>query len=191
MPAMTEPPAGNPATPAVVFPAAYEGSEPAIPRRTSAHSPLPPAARLYLDGFGWPVTMEGDQVMVVCGDVLDVTTMPVGFGGEVNQLLRVHLLMAPIVEVRVSGTDDPPRWGFLSLPKQPASTNDQLLKLESCNVKHFGPDATFPVPPSPTCGSDSLRWIVPPPFGALKAVLPPWESVVACALKAKHRSIGQ
>ncbi|MBP2322638.1 hypothetical protein JOF56_003023 [Kibdelosporangium banguiense] len=135
--------------------------------------------------------MEGGEVMVMCGDVLDVTTMPVGFGGEVNQLLRVHLLMAPIVEVRAAKPDESSTWAFFSQPKQPTPNDDQLLKLSTCGVKHLGAGTTFPLPPSPTCGSEELRWIVPPPFGALKSPLPPWESIAACGLKARYRAIGR
>lgn len=187
----TEPTAGNPASPALVFPAAYKGSGPTGARQESVHSPLPPGAQLYAESFGWPITMEGGEVMVMCGDVLDVTTMPVGFGGEVNQLLRVHLLMAPIVEVRAAKPDESSTWAFFSQPKQPTPNDDQLLKLSTCGVKHLGAGTTFPLPPSPTCGSEELRWIVPPPFGALKSPLPPWESIAACGLKARYRAIGR
>lgn len=128
--------------------------------------------------------------MVTCGDVIDVTTMPAGFGGEVNYLLGVHLLKAPIVEVRAASTE-PSTWAFLSQPRQRTGSQDRLIKLSSCNVKHFGAGARFQLPPSPTCSSEELRWIVPPPFGALKNPLPPWESIASCAHHAKRRSIGQ
>jgi hypothetical protein len=157
----------------------------------SAHSPLPPAAALYAESFGWPISVLDGDVMVSCGDVLDITTMPAGFAGEVNQLLRLHHLKAPIVEVRAAHSDEPSAWAFLSQPMLPGRGDDQLLKLSSCNVTHLGAGTKFQLPPSPTCSSDKLSWIVPPPFGALKTVLPPWEPIVSCALKAKYRAIGR
>jgi hypothetical protein len=182
---------GGPVSPSLVSPAGQEGSGLATPSFEPAHFPLPPAATFYAEAFGWPISVEEGEVTVTCGHVLDVTTMPAGFGGEVNQLLRIHLLMAPIVEMRAFKGNEPAAWAFLSQPRRPTRSSDQLLKLSSCNVKHFGVGAKFPLPPSPTCNNDTLYWRVPPPFGALKVVLPQWESIAACTLKAKQRSVGQ
>jgi hypothetical protein len=61
----TEPTAGNPASPALVFPAAYKGSGPTEARQESVHFPLPPIAELYAESFGWPITMDGGELMVM------------------------------------------------------------------------------------------------------------------------------
>jgi hypothetical protein len=187
----TQSAAGTPASSSSVSSTGQEGNGLTTPSSESAHSLLPPAARLYAESFGWPISVVDGDVTVSCGDDLDVTTMPAGFAGEVNQLLRVHLLMAPIVEMRAAETDESSTWAFFSRPKQPTRTDGQLLKLSACGVKHFGPGATFPLPPSPICSSEALSWRVPPPFGVLNTPLPPWESIVACALKVKYRSAGR
>lgn len=44
----------NPASPALVFPAAHEGSGLTVARVMSAHAPRPVAARHYAESFGWP-----------------------------------------------------------------------------------------------------------------------------------------
>jgi hypothetical protein len=174
----------------LVFSTVEEGSGPTDTREQPPHSPLPPAAALYVEMFGWPVKVRGDEVAVSCGNVLDVTTMPRGFACEVNHLLRAGFLRAPIVEL--SGLDgQSARWAFLSLPKRSADNDDRMPRLASFEVQHYGAGATFPLPPSPTCASDALRWAVPPPFGTLKVLLPPWESITACALTAKYRATGR
>lgn len=182
------PAAGNPASSAVVFPAVHKGSGPTDARATSARSPLPPAAELYVEWFGWPISVENGEVKVNCGEVLDVTTMPAGFAADVDLLLRLHLLKAPIMEVRSVEPDESLRWAFFSQPRHPTRTDEQLLKLAACHVTHFGVGTTFPLPPSPTCNSEALRWRVPPPFGAVNTPLPPWESVASCVLKATYQS---
>jgi hypothetical protein len=158
-------------------------------RGQSTHSSLPPAASLYAEAFGLPVTIAGDEVMVSCGEVLDIITMPRSFACEVNHLLRLRLLKAPIVELS-SPDGQPGRWAFLCLPKRPTKADNRMFQLASLEVQHYGAGDSFPLPPSPTCGSDTLRWIAPLPFGVLTP-LPLWESVTACALLAKQRSTGR
>jgi hypothetical protein len=159
--------------------------------RPAACYPLPPAAKLYVKAFGWPISVEAGEVTVTCGDVLDVTTMPAGFASEVNHLLRLHLLMTPIIELAADTPGGSTRWAFLSQPRQPTYNEQQLEKLAGCDVQHFGMSATFPLPPSPTGGNEPVRWRVPPPYEALPPALPPWASVASCALKVKYSSTGR
>lgn len=163
--------------------AVQEGSGPASTRRKSARSSLPLAAALYAECFGWPILIEDSAVTVTCGDVLDITTMPAGFASQVNQLLRLQFMMAPILELAAATADESSRWAFFSQPRQPTCNDHRSAKLSICDVQHFGPGTKFPLPANPTCGSDGMTWRVPSPFGVLTTPLPPWWSIVSCVLK--------
>lgn len=181
-------------TPPSVWPAAGDASHPnefpAVPRGSglpdggtaAARSPLSPAAALYAVGLGWPVSLQADEVVIECGEVLDVMSMPVGLAGEVNHLLKLHRLQAPIMEVPGTGRT----WAFFCEPRRLPDGERAMAMLAVHRVIHFGGGARVPLPPSPTCDGAALRWIVPPPLGAPDP-LPPWAALASCALIAVRR----
>lgn len=146
--------------------------------------PLPPAAAPYADDLGWPVTMQANELVIHCGDVLDIVTMPAGLAGEVNHILKLHSVDVPVMEVKGAHST----WAFFCQPRLLSSSGKQAMPglLGLHGVTHFGLDAQVPLPPSPTCESEALRWVVKPKLQSSEA-LPPWGALVSCTLTAIRR----
>lgn len=145
----------------------------------SATHPSSPSTDLYSKGLGWPVIAEGVNVLLRCGELADVLVMPSGLGGEVNNSLKLMSLDAAVVEVVGASR----RWAFLC-KSQPASiTNLGVLSLRG--ITHYGDGSYFTLPPSPTCNSETLRWVCPPRPEA--TVLPLVATVMSCAQTALQR----
>lgn len=138
-----------------------------------------PAVSLYANGLGWPTLVRGNNVMLRCGDIVDVVWMTSALGGEVNHHLKLLRLDASVLEVRGSTR----RWAFFCQSQPPSITNMPTLSLHG--VAHFGSGSLFSLPPSPTCNSESLHWISPPMPGTFG--LPSVATVASCALTAIRR----
>ncbi|WP_309112749.1 hypothetical protein [Saccharothrix sp.] len=164
---------------------AVGGSGPHVPSISgaAARSPLPlsPGAAYYAQAFGWPVVMAGDAVAAVCGTRLAAFTMPSGLGGEVNHLLKIHMLNAPVVELLTEAGRT--LWVFLCEPRRSASPASSLT---IHRVAHHGEGSTVLLPPTVGTTAGSPRWVDQPQFG-MKVELPPWMSVFACIRRATLR----
>jgi hypothetical protein len=150
-----------------------------------ARSPIP-AAELYADLLGWPVAVLGDEVVVTCGDVLDITTMPSDLAKDVDRLLRMHRNQVPVMEVRDPAEQDS-YWAFFSSPMH-ADGAHALAPLAAHKVDQFGAGAYIPLPPSPATARTVLRWLTPPSLNSGSAPLPSWATIAACVLRAIGRS---
>lgn len=145
---------------------------------------LPPTAAPYAEDLGWPVTMQANEVVLRCGDVLDIVTMPIGLAGEVNHILKLHNVDVPVMEVKgPRGT-----WAFFCQPRLLSSSGKQAMPglLGLHGVTHFGFEAQVPLPPGPSCDSETLRWVVGPKPESPEP-LPPWGTLVSCTLRAIER----
>jgi hypothetical protein len=147
----------------------------------AVRAPLIPTAAYYAEAFGWPIAMDVDDIVLVCGEVVDALVMPAGLGGEVNHLLKVNRLYAPVVELRED--DERLTWTFLCEPRE---CNRPAGALVHHGVKHFGAGALVQLPLSAGCGSGTPRWVAQP-RGGEDATLPPWMSIFSCACKAIRR----
>lgn len=145
----------------------------------AATHPSSPSADLYTNGLGWPVVAEGLNVLLRCGEVADVLLMPSGLGGEVNHSLILLSLDTAVLEVVGSSR----QWAFLCKSQPMSITNLGGLSLRG--VTHYGDGSYFTLPPSPTCNSETLRWICPPRPEA--TVLPLVATVMSCAQTALQR----
>lgn len=141
----------------------------------AAHPPIP-ATHAYTDELDWPVLTKAGSIYLLCGQRVDIISMPSGLAGEVNNSLKLLWLDAAVLEIE--GTSR--RWAFFC-QSQPSSITS-LGVLQHRGVAHYGTGALFQLPPSPTCNSESLRWICPPRAGV--TVLPSISAVVSCAQTA-------
>ncbi|WP_156213012.1 hypothetical protein [Lentzea aerocolonigenes] len=112
--------------------------------------------------------------------MVDLLAMPMGLAGEVNHLLKLHNLSAPVMEVR---GDSGSTWAFFCSPRYMTHGEQTLKTLALHRVEHFGSGARVPLPPSPACNGHSLRWIEEPS----EVPLPHWAAVASCALRAIRR----
>lgn len=158
--------------------AASSGGELSRGGAAAAHSPIP-ATDLYASGLGWPVLTKGAVIYLLCGQRVDIVSMPSGLAGEVNNSLKLLGLDAAVLEIH--GTSR--RWAFFCQSQPSSITN--LGALEHRGVAHYGTNALFQLPPSPMCNSESLRWICPPIEG--ESVLPLIGAVISCAQTALRR----
>ena len=149
----------------------------------AARSPLPPAAAFYSEALGWPVAIEADEVVVECGEVLDVVAMPIGLASEVNHQLSLHRITAPIMEVRGAGRST---WAFFCDGRRVPREARTIGLLSLHGVVHFGVGVRVPLPPSPTCNGPELGWVVEPQLDGTGS-LPHWASLMSCVLKAVGR----
>lgn len=163
-------------------PAVSLGSGPTDATRRLARSPLL-AAKLYADVLGWPVAVQGAEVVVTCGGILDITTMPSDLGADVDRLLRVHGNPAPVMEVRGTSPEHPRSWAFVTASAR-ADHDDTVTTLAVHRVDHFGEGAYIPLPPSPTNGRTLLRWLMPPSLNTDVRRLLRWETLAACTRRA-------
>jgi hypothetical protein len=154
-----------------------EGELPSI--GAEAARPSSPASDLYTKSLGWPVVAEGLNVLLRCGELADVLLMPSGLGGEVNHSLKLLSLNAAVLEVAGSSR----QWAFLCKSQPTSITNLGVLSLRG--VAHYGEGSYFTLPPSPTCNSETLRWVYPP--NAQSTVLPLVATVMSCAQTALQR----
>ena len=161
-------------TPHVASPASSGGELPCC-GAAAAHPPIP-AIHAYPSELDWPVLAKAGSVYLLCGQRVDIVSMPSGLAGEVNNSLKLLWLDAAVLEIH--GTSR--RWAFFCQSQPPSITN--LGVLQHRGVEHYGVGALFQLPPSPTSNSESLRWICPPIAG--KSVLPPISAVVSCAQTA-------
>jgi hypothetical protein len=134
----------------------------------------------YVNAFGWSVAVSNGAVMLDCGRTVDVVTMPMGLGGEVNHILMTHGLTTPVFATN----QEAHHWAFLTVPK-PLDANDAAIRsLSLHHVKHLGSGQSVRLP-ADTGRRDSLpRWIVPP---SRSPGLPPWNALVLCAVMAVRR----
>lgn len=160
-------------------PTPASGGESSTCASSEATHPQSPAADLYTKGLGWPVMVRDMNVLLRCGEVADVLLMASGLAGEVNNSLKLLGLDAAVMEL----TEPSRRWAFFCKSQPTSITNLGALSLHG--VAHYGNGSLFTLPPSPTCKSDSLRWICPPTPGA--TVLPLIATVVMCAQTALQR----
>jgi hypothetical protein len=189
MPPPTQASAEDDASPAGSS-AAQKGSGRPDPRAKAARSPLAPGpGEYYAKALDWPVKMVGGTVHVECGIRLDVVVMPEDLGKRVNQLLRTELLRVPIMAMLGADAYEPVTWGFFCEPRTPHGQHAVITQLAAHDVVHFGAGAALPLPPSVTCGSRWIQWVVPPPLGRLPSPLPPWSSVVSCALRVTRKPL--
>lgn len=145
-----------------------------------ARSPLVPTAAYYAEAFGWPIAMDTGDIVLICGRNVDALSMPVGLAGEVNHLLMVNRMYAPVIELR---DDERPTWAFLCKPRE---CTRPVESLAHHGVKHFGKGTRVLLPLSAGCASGSPRWVTQPRRDADDA-LPPWMAVFSCATKAIRR----
>lgn len=166
-------------TPHMASPASSGGE---LPRggAAAAHPPIP-ATNLYASGLSWPVLTKGANIYLLCGQRVDIVSMPSGLAGDVNNSLRLLWLDAAVLEIE--GTSR--RWAFFC---QSPSTITNLGALEHHGVAHYGTNALFQLPSSPFCNSESLSWICPPIAGV--SVLPSIGAVISCAQTALRRWSG-
>ncbi|MCP2248155.1 hypothetical protein LX86_006931 [Lentzea aerocolonigenes] len=122
---------------------------------------------------------KGASIYLLCGQRVDIVSMPSGLAGEVNNSLKLLGLDAAVLEIQ--GTSR--HWAFFCQSQPPSITS--LGALEHRGVRHYGTNALFQLPPSPSCDSESLRWICPPIEGL--SVLPLIGAVVSCAQTALRR----
>lgn len=156
-------------------PPASSGGELLRGGAAAAHPPIP-ATHTYATELGWPILTQAGSIYLRCGQRVDIVSMPSGLAGEVNSSLKLLRLDAAVLEIEGASR----RWAFFCQSQPPSIMSLGVLQLRG--VAHHGMDALFQLPPSPTCNSESLRWIVPPMAGV--SVLPPIGAVVACARTA-------
>ncbi|WP_146231751.1 hypothetical protein [Lentzea atacamensis] len=121
-----------------------------------------------------------NEVVVECGNVVDILAMPIGLAGEVNHLLKLHNLSAPVMEVKGVARSS---WAFFCSPREMAHGKEVVKTLAVHRIAHFGSGARVPLPPSPAGNGHALRWVVQPS----QAPLPLWATVAYCALQAIRR----
>ncbi|WP_158883296.1 hypothetical protein [Amycolatopsis anabasis] len=138
---------------------------------------LAAVSRRYRGTFDWPTTVDtsGTRLELPIGETVDALVMRAAFGGEVNALLRMHLVTGPIIGI----PGDPADWIFLTRPRTEMSekTREDLLRAD-VGWKPLG--ATISLPPS-LLPRGRVRWIDRPVAGR---PLPPWSTVVAMARAA-------
>ncbi len=164
-------------TPHMASPASSGGE---LPRggAAAAHPPIP-ATHLYANGLNWPVLTKATNIYLLCGQRVDIISMPSGLAGEVNNSLKLLRLDAAVLEIE--GTSR--RWVFFCQSQPPSMTSLGMLELHG--VAHYGTNALLQLPPSPAHNSESLRWICPPIAGV--SVLPSIGAVISCAQTALQR----
>jgi hypothetical protein len=150
----------------------------------AARSPLSLALSLaasrYAGVYGWPIECVANEVVVECGSTVDILAIPMGLAGEVNHLLKLHNLSAPVMEIKgVNGSS----WAFFCSPRDMAHGERAARTLALHRIEHFGTGARVPLPPSPACNGHELRWVVQPST----TPLPLWAAVASCALQAIRR----
>lgn len=155
--------------------AASSGGELLRGGAAATHPPIP-ATHAYAAELAWPVLTKAESIYLLCGQRVDIISMPSGLAGEVNNSLKLLWLDAAVLEIEGASR----RWAFFCQSQPPSLTSLGVLQHRS--VAHYGTNALFQLPPSPTCNSESLRWICPPVAGA--SVLPSISAVVACAQTA-------
>lgn len=138
------------------------------------------AASRYAKTYGWPVDCVANEVVMECGSAVDLLAMPMGLAGEVNHLLRLHNLLAPVMEVKGVSRSS---WAFFCSPRDMPHGEQAIRTLALHNVEHFGTGVRVPLPPSPPCNGHTLRWVVQPS----QTPLPLWAAVVSCTLQAIRR----
>ena len=146
--------------------------------RSDAVAPHPPtpAADRYAKGVDWPVMLQGNDVLLVCGQRVDIITMGSGLAGEVNNSLKLLGLNAAVLEV----VGETRRWAFFCQSQPPSITNLGILYLRGVN--HYSAGSLFLLPPSPESDTESLRWIAPPVPGMSN--LPLIGTITSCAQTA-------
>jgi hypothetical protein len=180
--------AANLGTPSQVTAVPQGSGQADFPLR-SVRSPIP-AAKLYADRFGWPVAVQGAEVVVTCGEVLDITTMPSDLAVYVDRMLRAHGTPVPVIEVRGTAPEHRRTWAFVTASMR-EEHGDTLRTMARYKVDHFGGGAYLPLPPSPTNGCTLLRWLIPPSLNTEAGPLPPWEALAACTLRAIGHPVSQ
>jgi hypothetical protein len=135
----------------------------------------------YVDALGWPVTINLDEVVLTCGLAVDVVTIPMGLAGEVNHLLGLHSLSAPVMEVRGL----PNTWAFFTASKSIDSGEIFRPVLSLHRIHHFGMGDAVRLPEGPDGSGSERRWVVPPDGGPTR--LPRLGALVSCVLIAIKR----
>jgi hypothetical protein len=146
----------------------------------AAAHPTNPATRFYASGVSWPVVENAEGTFLLCGQRVDIVSMPSGLAGEVNNSLKQLWLDTAVLEIEVTSHW---RWAFCCQAQPPGLTNMGILELHG--VTHHGMNALFQLPASPADRSNCLRWICPPVPNT--TVLPLVATVVACAQTALQR----
>lgn len=154
------------------------GGESSCSGAVMTHPPSP-GTSVYVDELGWPVLVQGANVLLRCGELVDVVSMPSGLAGEVNNSLKLMGLDTAVLEVVGSSR----RWAFFCKAQLPSLANLGILNHRG--VAHYGEGSLFTLPPSPAHKSECLHWICPPI--PRKTVLPMVATVVACAQTALRR----
>lgn len=146
-------------------------------------SRLPPAAAFYLNGLGWPIAFHGNEIVLQCGEVVEALAMPIGLAAEVNHLLSMHRVAAPIMEVR-GQRQKRNTWVFFCVGGSLSTKSGTISVLSLHDVVHFGAGKNVLLPPSPMTDGPALRWVVEP---RLDTPLPHWASLVSCVLTVIKR----
>lgn len=165
-------------TPTAASPASSGGGV----RRSGAVAPHPSNLVIhdYAVGVSWPTIKGAEGTFLVCGQRVDVISMPSGLAGEVSNSLKQLWLDAAVLEI--TGTTGR-RWAFFCQAQPPSITSLGILELRG--VTHHGGTALFQLPPDPMGSSNCLRWICPPLPGT--TMLPLVATVIACAQTALQR----
>lgn len=161
--------------------AVAKSGPPNLAAEEAARSPLSPAAAFYVDGLGWPIILDADEIILRCGEGVDVLAMPIGLAGEVNHLLSLHRIAAPIVEVRSQGRT---AWAFFCETGRLSTKGHTLGLLSLHHIVHFGIGKNVSLPPSSAAKGATLRWVVEP---RLDTPIPHWASLVSCVLTVIKR----
>lgn len=138
----------------------------------------------YTVMLGWPVTVEDDEIVLECGGVVEAVAMPVGLAGEVNNLLTLHSLRAPVVELRGERTV----WAFLTPAGPPADSAPRLRALARHHVMDLH-GTRVPLPADFDHDHGGSRWIVPP-WTSWPHVAPEfarWGTLISCTRTASSR----
>jgi hypothetical protein len=131
----------------------------------------------YRSLFNWPTTVDNEtcSISLRIGEVVDALTMRAGFAAEVNNILTVHMMRAPIIVAPGTPND----WIFLTQPRTElrASTWEDLIRIQ---VEWRQPGSLIVLPDEQNA-SQGRRWLTGPTVGR---ELPPWTAVVAAARSA-------
>lgn len=134
-------------------------------------------SQYYRATFAWVTTVDsatGDLRLQV-GTLVDAVIIRAGFAAEVNSILTMSLLRAPIILAPGRPSD----WIFLTEGRTPLrrSTMDDLVRIQ-VGWKPQGAVISLPVLEG---GRSDLRWLERPAPGT---PLPPWTAVIGAARHA-------
>ncbi|GLZ37888.1 hypothetical protein [Actinokineospora sp. NBRC 105648] len=128
----------------------------------------------YTEILTWPTTTEAltGVTGVRLGEAVDALFMRAGFACEVNHLLVLSMLHAPVIAM----PGEPTTWVFLTQARtvMRESTVAELMRLK---VEWEPVGTTMPLPSADVLESEP-RWLVPPDPAR---ELPPWMAVVGAA----------